>query len=258
MSDSVINYFNNILVHKTITKDMLVDKLGLVRDKAFSFSDANITSQCKDVLSSILGLQMALFGCMFPIFNGAIIILLYLYHYILRLLTNICNVLSNTNNTTAVEISHELLNNNLYTVITVIFIGLIMSCIILVLFKYFIRLFVFISCIFICVEGPVRGIFIQYFTDGVIIPLIFGILMGSVLMVYFEKVFKKSVLIVLFSVVGCALLFIGVGEISNIRYPIAESIITLSAPTAPIINIVKSSVLFFFTVGASIVIQIFI
>ncbi|KAI5169848.1 hypothetical protein NEIRO03_2719, partial [Nematocida sp. AWRm78] len=177
---------------------------------------------------------------------------------ILRLLTNICNILSSTNNTTAVEISHKLLNNNIYTVITVIFIGLIMSCIILVLFKYFIRLFVFISCIFICVEGPIRGIFIQYFTDGVIIPLIFGIIMGSVLMVYFEKVFKKSILIVLFSVVGCALLFIGIGEISNIRYSIAESIITLNTPTAPIINVVKSSVLFFFTVGASIVIQIFI
>ncbi|KAI5160449.1 hypothetical protein NEAUS03_1148 [Nematocida ausubeli] len=251
-------YFISRMNINNETTRMLISKLGAVRTEALSFSEASLPAQTKSVIACIVGAEMAIFGSKFPALNGGIVAILYLYHFLLRVVGGLSSFLCSMSSETAKQIGDNLINNPVYTFGCIFFFGVIASCLILAIFKFFMRLFIFLACVFLFVEGPVRGIFMQYGVESPLPPLVLGVIMGAVLMVYFEKVARKAILIVLFSFVGCGLLFTGVGEITNNRSSIAEAIISLNPPDVPLANILKDSLLFCLTVGASILIQLFI
>ncbi|KAI5193274.1 hypothetical protein NEMIN01_2439 [Nematocida minor] len=234
-----------------------VSRKGIARDDDIKFSEVTISGKIKDFLSVICGFEMAVFGIKYPYFNGALVAIIYCYHSLLRMVAHIASFLSGLSNSTANQLGAELMTNGFYIYGTVFILGIITACIALSLFRFFMRAFVLITTVFMFVEGPGRSLFIDLGIQGIIPPLLLGTICGLILMVYLEKVVRKGLLILIFAVVGSAMLFLGIGEVFNLNSSIAKSVITLTPVSGEISEIIKEYALFWCTVAVSILIQIF-
>ncbi|KAH9386530.1 uncharacterized protein NEMAJ01_1426 [Nematocida major] len=244
--------------NQSIEMSNMLSKFGLKRKDDVSFSDASFWGKSKDFIFCIVGGEMAIFGYRFPIINGGIVALLYGYQFLLCIVEEIANQLSSMENSTAQSIGNELASNSLLIFGSVFILGLIIACVAISLFKFFMRAFIFISTLLVFTVGPGRGLFSQFGIVNPLPALILGIIASIFMMIYLEKVLRKAVLVLLFSVVGNALVFVGVEEILDIDGSVGKAILGGSTPSGPSINIFKDFFLFWVSVAVSCLIQIFI
>lgn len=246
----------NAIIVGTIEK--LTERFGMIRTDDVDFSQASILQKAKDILMTILGIEMSVFGNKFARSNALIVFILYMYYFLLRMVASISYGLCSLDMPVAKSIGNALVEQKIYTFGAMAILGMFSIFILFAFFKFFIRLFVFVAWVFCFVEGPIRPLFYAVGVQSIYVPLIIGVIVGVVTMAYFEKLARKSLLILLFSVVGSALLFVGLGEIFKFDNQMAKSIIDLTLPTVPLINILKESAVFWLCVALSIVIQLVI
>lgn len=255
-----------LLLKNIVTENMdengmvksIVNDLGLSRNNGVLFKDAGFTGQIKDILCIMGGMEMAIFGIKFPLVNGGAVAVIYLYHTLLRWIEGISSFLMERSNETANSIGNALANNSMYKIGAVVFIGIISAFVVISLFKFFFRAFIFIASVFVFVQGPGKSILLELGITSEIPAILIGVLCGLFLMFYLEKMVRKSILILLFSVVGCALIFLGIGEAFDLDNSIGKSILTLDPISGDFSYVLKEYFLFWCTVVVSILTQIFI
>lgn len=184
----------------------------------------------KSVVAIILGAEMSIFGAYHKVVNLSIVIVLYIYYNLVQLIDIIQKYLVSTNNELCKQIGEFMNKSEIHQIVIFIIFLFIVTSIVIVLLKFFTKIAIICGCIFLFSFGPLSEFMNKSGIENPLVHLLIGVIFGIIIFVMVQNQVTNILLISLFSVVGACLIFLGVGQLSNLHFKWCYNILRMNEP----------------------------
>ncbi|OAG29661.1 hypothetical protein NEDG_00794 [Nematocida displodere] len=212
-----------------------------------------VSGTMRQIIMGIVGVELSIFGNKYRLPNLAFVLILYAYTNILALLNLLLSQLSQMNEGMAKNLGSFMSTSEWHKFGVVFVFTAIIGLVITMLLSFFLKAAIVLGSIFLFTRGPLGPIMGEMGISSEVLHFLTGLVVGCLLAANFQKGTQKIAFILLFAIVGPALILSSLNGLTKLDLSLPASIIDLDSASVQTASLPEYVVM-----GLSIVVSVVI